>query len=41
MYEPVILIQKDLAHGYSTAQNVIEFGTGSLNLEATRIPYEA
>ncbi len=39
MYEPVILVQKDLAAGYSTAQNIIEFGTGALNLEATRIPY--
>lgn len=37
-YEPIIMVQKpiekDLAH------NVLKYGVGGLNLEATRIPYE-
>lgn len=39
-YEPIIMIQKPLPSGYSVAKNMIEYGTGALNLEATRIPYE-
>ncbi len=39
-YEPIILIQKPLAKGVNVAENVIRYGTGTLNLEATRIPFE-
>jgi site-specific DNA-methyltransferase (adenine-specific) len=39
-YEPIILIQKPLAKGLNVAQNIIKYGTGALNLEETRIPYE-
>ena len=38
-YEPIILIQKPLTG--KVAENMIAHGTGGLNLEATRIPYEA
>lgn len=38
-YEPIILVQKPIAEGMSIAQNVIKYGTGALNLEASRIPY--
>lgn len=38
-YEPVILVQKPIDKGRTVAQNIIEHGTGALNLEATRIPY--
>lgn len=40
LYEPVILIQKALAPGKTIAQNIIAYGTGALNLEATRIPFQ-
>jgi site-specific DNA-methyltransferase (adenine-specific) len=39
-YEPIILIQKPLDKKLSVAQNIINYGTGALNLEQTRIPYE-
>lgn len=39
-YEPIILIQKPITSSKNIAQNVIKYGTGSLNLEDTRIPYE-
>lgn len=39
-YEPIILVQKPVAKNYSVAQNVIHYGTGALNIENTRIPYE-
>jgi len=39
-YEPVILIQKPLSKNLSVAENVIQWGTGALNLEETRITYE-
>lgn len=39
-YEPIILIQKPIAKKLSVAQNIIQYGTGALNIEATRIPYE-
>jgi site-specific DNA-methyltransferase (adenine-specific) len=39
-YEPIILIQKPLEKGMSVAENVIKHGTGALNLEDTRIPFE-
>lgn len=39
-YEPVIMIQKPLEDGLSVAQNMIKYGTGALNIEETRIPYE-
>ncbi len=38
-YEPIILIQKPIEKK-NVAENIIEYGTGSLNLESTRIPYE-
>lgn len=38
-YEPIILIQKPLARGTNVAENVIQYGTGALNLEDTRIPF--
>jgi len=39
-YEPIILIQKPIEQDLSIAQNVIKNGSGLLNIEATRIPYE-
>ncbi|MDF9800285.1 site-specific DNA-methyltransferase (adenine-specific) [Catalinimonas alkaloidigena] len=38
-YEPIILIQKPLAAG-NVANNILRYGTGALNLEDTRIPFE-
>jgi site-specific DNA-methyltransferase (adenine-specific) len=38
-YEPIIMVQKPLKKGSTVAQNIIEFGTGALNIEETRIPY--
>ncbi len=40
MYEPIILVQKPIENKKTVAQNIIKYGTGSLNLENTRIPYE-
>ncbi|MEQ9439001.1 MAG: site-specific DNA-methyltransferase [Cyclobacteriaceae bacterium] len=40
-YEPIIMVQKPLPEGSSTARNLLEYGTGAINLEDTRIPYEA
>lgn len=39
-YEPIILIQKPPDKNLTVAQNIIRYGTGALNLESTRIPYE-
>ena len=39
-YEPIILIQKPLEDKLNIAQNIIKHGTGALNLEETRIPYD-
>lgn len=39
-YEPIILIQKPIEKGLNVAENIIKYGTGALNLEDTRIPYE-
>ncbi len=39
-YEPIILIQKPIPKGVTVAQNIIKTGTGALNLEETRIPYQ-
>ena len=39
-YEPIILVQKPIEKGLNVAQNIIKHGTGALNLENTRIPYE-
>ncbi len=39
-YKPIILVQKPLQKGLSVAQNIIRHGTGALNLEQSRIPYE-
>lgn len=39
-YEPIIMIQKPLEKGINVAENVIRHGTGALNLEDTRIPFE-
>jgi site-specific DNA-methyltransferase (adenine-specific) len=39
-YEPIILVQKPLCEGLTVAQNLLKYGTGGLNLEETRIPFE-
>lgn len=39
-YEPIILIQKPIEQNLTVAQNIIKFGTGALNIEQTRIPFE-
>ncbi|WKN41171.1 DNA-methyltransferase [Tunicatimonas pelagia] len=39
-YEPIIMVQKPLPNGVNVAQNMLEHGTGALNLEDTRMPYE-
>ena len=39
-YEPIILIQKPIEKSLSVAQNIIKYGTGVLNIEDCRIPYE-
>ena len=39
-YEPIIMVRKPLPSGVTVAQNVLKHGTGALNLEDTRIPYE-
>lgn len=39
-YEPIILIQKPLGKGLNIAQNIIKYGTGALNFEESRLPYE-
>lgn len=38
-YEPIILIQKPLAAA-NVANNILRYGTGALNLEDTRLPFE-
>ncbi len=38
-YEPIIMVQKPLERKLTVAQNVIKYGTGVLNIDATRIPY--
>jgi site-specific DNA-methyltransferase (adenine-specific) len=38
-YEPIIMVQKPLESKLTVAQNVIKYGTGVLNIDATRIPY--
>lgn len=40
-YEPIILIQKPIEQNLTIAQNIIKYGTGALNIEQTRIPYES
>lgn len=40
-YEPIIMVQKPLPSGTNVAQNMLKYGTGALNLEDTRMPYEA
>lgn len=39
-YEPIILIQKPIEKGLNIAQNIIKYGTGALNFEETRLPYQ-
>lgn len=39
-YEPIILVQKPIDKGLKVSENIIKHGTGALNLEQTRIPYE-
>lgn len=39
-YEPIILVQKPILTEKNIAKNVIKNGTGVLNIEQTRIPYE-
>ena len=38
-YEPIIMVQKPLEG--SLAQNILKYGTGAINIDATRIPYDA
>lgn len=38
-YEPIIMVQKPFKN--SLAENILNYGTGALNIDATRIPYEA
>ncbi|MGD1890493.1 MAG: DNA-methyltransferase [Cyclobacteriaceae bacterium] len=40
-YEPIIMVQKPISNGVSVAQNMLKHGTGALNLEDTRLPYES
>jgi site-specific DNA-methyltransferase (adenine-specific) len=37
-YEPIIMVQKPLEK--DLAHNILKYGVGALNMEATRIPYE-
>jgi DNA modification methylase len=37
-WEPIIVARKPLAKGRTVAGNVVEYGTGAYNIEATRIP---
>lgn len=37
-YEPIIVVQKPIEG--TLAENLMEWGTGALNIDATRIPYE-
>ncbi len=39
-YEPIILVQKPIEKGLTVAENLLKYGTGALNLEATRMPYQ-
>lgn len=39
-YEPIVLIQKPIRKEFNVAQNIIKYGTGALNFEESRIPYE-
>ncbi len=39
-YEPIILIQKPIEKDLNVSQNIIKYGTGALNFEETRLPYE-
>ncbi len=38
-YEPIVMVQKPLEKKLTVAKNVIKYGTGVLNIDATRIPY--
>ena len=37
-YEPIIMVQKPIEG--TIAHNVLKYGTGAINIDATRIPYE-
>jgi len=39
-YEPIILAQKKISES-TVAKNILKYGTGALNLEETRIPYDS
>ncbi len=39
-YEPIIMVQKPIIASKNIANNIIKNGTGSLNYEETRIPYQ-
>lgn len=39
-YEPIIMIQKPIITSKNIANNIIKNGTGALNYEETRIPYQ-
>ena len=38
--EPIVLARKPLAPKHTVAENVAEFGTGALNIDASRIAYQ-
>lgn len=40
-YEPIIMVQKPLPEGVCVARNLLNHGTGAINLEDTRIPFDA
>ncbi len=39
-YEPIIMVQKPIVSSKNIANNIIKNGTGALNYEETRIPYQ-
>jgi DNA modification methylase len=39
-YEPVVVARKPLAKGNTIASNVLQYGTGAINIDACRIPGE-
>lgn len=39
-YEPIIMVQKPLDGNNSVPKNILQYSTGALNFEETRLPYE-
>ena len=37
-HEPIVLARKPFPKGYTVAKNVLEFGTGGLNIDGSRVP---